>query len=72
MKAKKLLVPNPTNHLKMMSARVSTHHVIIMCIVFNPQNPVGTIRNLTNMGSTEIIGSMLDKINMIVDGGQLI
>ena len=41
-------------------------------IVFNPADPVGTLRNLTNIGSKEIIGTMLDKINMTVDGGQLI
>lgn len=41
-------------------------------IVFNPSDPVGTLRNLTNIGSKEIIGTMLDKINMTVDGGQLI
>lgn len=43
-----------------------------MFIVFNPADPVGTLRNLTNIGSKEIIGTMLDKINMTVDGGQLI
>ena len=41
-------------------------------IVFNPADPVGTLRNLTNFGSKEMIGALLDKINMTVDGGQLI
>jgi hypothetical protein len=40
--------------------------------VYNPQNPVATIRNLTNMGSPQIIDSLIDKVNMLVDGGQLI
>jgi len=40
--------------------------------MFNPADPVATLRNLTNMGSKEIIGAMIDKINMVVDGGQLI
>jgi hypothetical protein len=41
-------------------------------IVFNPSDPVGTLRNLTTMGTKEIIGPLVEKINMTVDGGQLI
>ena len=41
-------------------------------LVFNPSNPVSTLRNLTNMGSKEIVGTLIDKVNMTVDGGQLI
>lgn len=41
----------------------------IILIVFNPQNPVNTLRNLTNMESKELIGAMIDKVNMVVDGG---
>lgn len=37
--------------------------------IFNPSNPVSTLRNLTNMDSKEIVTSLLDKINMNVDGG---
>lgn len=44
----------------------------VWLIVFNPADPVATLRNLTNMGSKEIIGAMIDKINIVVDGGQLI
>jgi hypothetical protein len=40
--------------------------------VFNPTDPVGTLRNLTNIGSKEIISSLIDKLNMKIDGGQLI
>ncbi len=43
-----------------------------LTIVLNPSNPVATIRNLTNLGSKEIIGTMIDKVNMMVSGGELI
>lgn len=33
---------------------------------------MATIRNLTNIGSKEIIGTMIDKVNMMVSGGELI
>ena len=41
-------------------------------IVFNPSNPVQSIRNLTNFGSKELIGPMLEKVNMMVHGGELV
>ena len=41
-------------------------------VVFNPSDLVGTLRNLTNMGSKEIIETMIEKINMPLNGGQLI
>ena len=43
-----------------------------LCVVFNPGNPVGTIRNLTGLGNKEIIESFIGKINMMIDGGELI
>lgn len=44
----------------------------LLCIVFNSGNPVATIRNMTNIGSKEIISTMIDKVNMMVDGGELV
>ena len=41
-------------------------------LVFNPSNPVATIRNMTNLGNKEIVAQMIDKVNMLVDGGELI
>jgi hypothetical protein len=40
----------------------------------NPNNPLASIRNLTAMGlsSKDMIEGLLDKVNMIVDGGDLI
>lgn len=40
--------------------------------MFNSGNPVATIRNMTNIGSKEIISTMIDKVNMMVDGGELV
>ena len=45
---------------------------LIYDLVFNPSNPVQTIRNMTNLGSKELIASFIDKVNMLVDGGELI
>ncbi len=41
-------------------------------IVFNPSNPVATIRNMTGLGNKELIAGMIDKVNMLVDGGELV
>jgi hypothetical protein len=41
-------------------------------IAFNSSNPVATLRNLTNFGSKELLGPLLDKVNMLVSGGELI
>ena len=40
----------------------------------NPNNPVATIRNFTAMGfaNKEMLEGMLDKVNMIAEGGDLI
>lgn len=43
-----------------------------MMIVFNPSDPIGTLRNLTNLGTPQITESILEKINPEIDGGQLI
>ncbi|CDW79057.1 ankyrin repeat domain-containing [Stylonychia lemnae] len=39
---------------------------------FNPSNPVATIRNMTGLGNKDLIAGMIDKVNMLVDGGELI
>jgi hypothetical protein len=41
-------------------------------IVLNPNNPVATIRNLVSIGNVELITPLLDKVNMLADGGELI
>jgi hypothetical protein len=46
--------------------------LILIDVVFNPSNPVATIRNMTGLGNKEIIKGMIDKVNMLVDGGELI
>ena len=33
---------------------------------------MGTIRNLTGLGNKEFISTFIDKVNMLVDGGELI
>ena len=42
--------------------------------MINPNNPVASIRNFTAMGfgSKDMVEGLLDKVNMIVDGGDLI
>lgn len=41
-------------------------------IVLNPNNPVAAVRNLVSIGNAEIITPLLEKVNMLADGGELI
>lgn len=43
-----------------------------LTLVFNPSNPVATIRNMTGLGNKELVAGMIDKVNMLVDGGELV
>jgi hypothetical protein len=45
---------------------------VLTYTVFNPQNPVSTLRNMTSMNNPQLVDALIDKIDILVDGGQLI
>lgn len=46
--------------------------IITLTLVFNPKNPLQTIRGLSSLGNKELVKSLMDKIDIHIDGGELI